>query len=168
MRVALKIAATSFALTALASAAEVAATKERTYVVKYTDQSIERYAVQWKLDVDAKVREEGGSYVPYQGAAENRRCTWSVSSGIERSVSLATRLGQAMPLAGMARKLGGAEPLNGGHAGACGGAEPERDAAIARARKSALESFERITDADLDELRKSARANAQVSDVTVQ
>jgi hypothetical protein len=166
MKFASRLAAALFALAALGAAAEIAATKERTSIVKYSDQSIERYAVRWTLDVAAKVREEGGSYVPYQGASENRRCTWSVTSGIERSVSLATRLGQTMPLAGMARTVPGGEPLKGEHPGTCTAA-PQREA-MERARKAALESFERITEADLEDLRKSARSGADVSTVTMQ
>ena len=168
MKTGSRIAGAAFALAALASAAEVAATKERTYVVKYADQSIERYAVRWTLDVEAKVREEGGSYVPYQGASENRRCTWSVTSRVERSVSLATRLGQALPLAGMARTMGGTEPLKGEQAGPCGAKSAQRDAAVDGARRTALLSFERLTDSDLEELRNAARSNKEVTSVTVQ
>ena len=168
MKTAFKLAAASLAFAAGNGAAEVASTKERTYVVRYEDQSIERYAVRWTLDVVSKVRELGSSYVPYQGASQNSRCAWTVTSEIDRSVSLATRLGPTIPLAKMDRKLGGTEPLKGEQEGGCGGPAPQRVAAMERARKAALESFERITEADLEELRAAARTKGEVTAVTVQ
>jgi len=99
----ISVAAALSVLAPFATAAEVVTTRERAFVVRYTDSTTERYAVKWILDVAASSREQGGAFVPYQGAVENRRCAWSVDTSVERKVSLVTRLGEPIPVAKLSR-----------------------------------------------------------------
>jgi len=167
----ISVAAALSILAPFSIAAEVVSTKERAFVVRYTDNTTERYAVKWILDVAANTKEEGGSYVPYQGAVENRRCAWSVDASVERKVSLVTRLGEPIPVTGMSRSLAGGagkEAVSGAQKGSCAGAKSESDAAIAEARRASLASFEKLAEDDFQELQTAARARAGVSQVTVQ
>jgi len=166
----ISVAAALSVLAPFATAAEVVTTRERAFVVRYTDSTTERYAVKWILDVAASSREQGGAFVPYQGAVENRRCAWSVDTSVERKVSLVTRLGEPIPVAGMSRNLAGerASTASGTHPGGCAGARSEAEAAIAEARRASLASFEKLAEDDFEELQKAARGRAEVSQVTVQ
>jgi hypothetical protein len=152
-----------FMLASLGAAAEAARTKEQSDIVKYTDGTAERYTVKWTLDVTAKIREEGAAFVPYQGATENRKCVLSIDSGVVRSVSLVTRLGQAIPLPGMNRTLN-----NESRSEPCKEPRDQREKALGDARNAALERFDRITRDDLEDIRKETQASAGVVGITVQ
>ena len=165
------IAAVLSVLAPLGIAAEVVNTRERSFVVRYKDDTTERYAVKWTLDVAAKSREEGSAFVPYQGAVENRRCAWSVDTNVERKVSLVTRLGEPIPVGGMSRNLAGERgkaAISGSQPGGCAGAKSEAEAAITEARRTSMASFEKLAEDDFQELQRAARGRAEVSQVTVQ
>ena len=162
-------------IVSLGAAADVVQVKEFTYVVKYTDDAVERYSVKWTLNVTTNVRDGAGVFIPYQGAVENRRCTWSITSSVDRTVSFVTRLGQAVPLANMSRTFK-EDPRNPGRemviAGerneTCNEARAQREKDVADARKAVLEMFDRLTTSDFEGLRKEAQANANVRTITVQ
>ena len=164
------VAAALSVLAPFSIAAEVVSTRERAFVVRYTDNTTERYAVKWALEIAASSREEGGAFVPYQGAVENRRCAWSVDSNVERKVSLVTRLGEPIPIAGMSRNLAGERgkaAISGTQTGGCAGARSEAEAAITEARRASLASFEKLAEDDFQELQRATRTRAEVSQVTV-
>jgi hypothetical protein len=145
----------------LGAAAEVASTKEKSYIVKYTDGTAERYTVKWTLNLATSRKEEGTSFVPYQGASnDNRRCTLSVASSVERTVSLVTRLGQAIPLPGMNRSLN-----KESRSSPC---DDKRDKAADDSRAVALETFDRVTNVDLEDIRKETQASSGVVAITIE
>ena len=152
--------------------AEVVRTKERTYLVTYSDGAAERYLVKWALEVTSDVREVGGSFVPYQGSGnEQRRCTWSVSATVGRNVALLTRIGQSIPVPDMTRKLEGKDRFpdaTGQRDEPCSKAAPERERAVGAARTGALDAFEHVTAGDFEELMSRARSAKDVRTVVAQ
>lgn len=159
-----------------AALAEVVQTKERTYAVKYKDGAVERFKIAWTVDVTSTFREQGGSPVPYQGSVNNFKCSWSIATTIERTASLATRLGPAFPLPAMTKTFkrdfqnpgSGELVVEGSRNESCKDAAPQRESAIAEARASSRALFERLTEADLESLRKETQANPDVASVAVQ
>jgi hypothetical protein len=145
----------------LGAAAEVAGSKEKSYIVKYSDGTAERYKVKWTLNLATSRKEEGGSFVPYQGAnQENRRCTMSVASSVDRTVSMVTRLGQAIPLPGMNRTMN-----KESRSSPC---DDKRDKAVDDTRTLAMETFDRVTNVDLEDIRKETQASAGVVAITME
>jgi len=162
-------------LFSLAATAEVVQTKERTYAVKYKDDAVERYKVVWTADVTTTISEQGGSPVPYQGATDVRKCTWTIATTIDRTVSLATRQGATMPLPGMSRTYkedfqnrGGEFVVTDSRNESCKDATPHRENAIGNARNTAKGLFERLTEADLESLKKEAQSKPDVATITAQ
>jgi len=148
--------------------AEVVQTRESAYDVRYADNAVERYAVRWTLNVTTTIREEGGAPIPYQGAVANLRCQWSIASSVERSVSLVTRLGQAMPLPNMSRtlKAESADVVKGEDNASCKDPRSRREAEVRNAGNAARERFEKFAAADLETLKSEARAAPNVAAVT--
>jgi hypothetical protein len=164
-----------FTLTCLRAGAEVVATKEKTFSVKYKDEAVERYQATWKADVTTTVKEEGGSPVPYQGSVDKFRCTWTIAVTIERAVALATRLGPSFPLPGMSRTFkddsqgkGGDYLVTGTRNESCKASAAERDGAIAAAKNNVRGLFERLTEADLETMKQEIRSKADAVTITVQ
>lgn len=158
------------------AAADVLQTKERTYAVKYKDDAVERFKVVWTANLTTTVREEVGSPVPYQGAVDFRRCTWTVAATVERTVALATRQGPTVPLPSMSKPLkddakgadGGDLVVKGAREETCKQAAARRDKDVGEAKTAILATFERLTEADLESIRKDAQAKNDVVSVTVQ
>jgi hypothetical protein len=151
---------------ALGTVAEVVQTRERDYVVRYTDNAVERYSVKWTLDVTTTARDVGGSFVPYQANRENHRCAWSVASRIDRTVSLVTRLGQAMPLPTLSSSMKNEGEVKGEADEPCSSPRSKREADTRAAAGTALEKFRTLTDADLEVLKQAARANPNVASIS--
>jgi hypothetical protein len=131
----------------MGAAADVIQSKERVYAVKYKDEAVERYVVKWTANFAASVREEGGGMIPYQGAVQTHRCAWTITSSIDRTVSLATRLGQTIPLEKMSRTIeaGSPNPATGQRADTCTASRAAHEGEIANARGALLANFERLT-----------------------
>jgi hypothetical protein len=162
-------------LVSQAAGAEVVQTKERTYAVKYKDDAVERYKVAWTANVVATVRELGGSPVPYQGSVDVRKCSWTIATTIDRTVSLATRQGATMPLPTMNRTYkedfqnrGGEFLVTDSRNESCKDATAYRENAIGNARTAIRSLFERLTEADLENLKKEAQSKPDVATITVQ
>lgn len=163
-------------LLSASAVADVIQTKERTYAVKYKDEAVERYKVVWTANLTTDVKEQVGSPVPYQGAPNYRRCSWTVDATIDRTVALATRLGPAVPLPALSKTFkndpknpgGGELAFKGSREETCKEAAPMREKDIGAAKSSILGLFERLTDADLESLKKEAQSKADVVTVTVQ
>lgn len=154
-------------LIALPSAADLAQTKERTYAVRYKDDAVESYKVTWTANVNVSQKEETGSPVPYQGAVDFRRCSWSVTSSIERTVALTTRLGAALPLPVMTKSLppGTGSAMTGTRNETCNQAAQHREGDVKKAKAAILEDFDRLTAADYEALKSEARSKADVVSV---
>ena len=158
-----------------AALAEVVQAKERTYAVRYKDGAVERYKVAWTANVTTTVREQGGSPVPYQGSVDNRKCSWSIATTIDRTVSLATRQGAALALPGMSRTFredfrnpGTELVVTGTRNESCKEATAQREGAIAEARGALRALFEPLTEADLQNLKREAQSKPDVAAITVE
>jgi hypothetical protein len=158
------------------AAADVVQTKERTYAVKYKDEAVERFKVVWTANLTTTVKEEVGSPVPYQGAVDFRRCSWTVSATVDRTVALATRQGPTVPLPSMSKPLkddakgagGGDLVVKGAREETCKQATERREKDVGEAKTAILATFERLTAADLESIKKDAQAKPDVVSVTVQ
>jgi hypothetical protein len=150
----------------------VVQTKERIYAVKYKDEAVERFKVVWTANLTTTLKEEVGSPVPYQGAVDFRRCSWTVTATVDRTVALATRQGPSVPLPSMSKPLKddakGDLVFKGAREETCKQATERREKDVGEAKTSILATFERLTEADLESIRKDAQAKSDVVSVTVQ
>ena len=154
------------------AAADVVQTKERTYAVKYKDEAVERFKVVWTANLTTTMKEEVGSPVPYQGAVDFRRCSWTVTATVDRTVALATRQGPSVPLPSMSKPLKddakGDLLVKGAREETCKQAAERREKDVGEATTAILATFERLTEADLESIKKDAQAKTDVVSVTVQ
>jgi hypothetical protein len=166
----MKFGAALVLLVSLGAAADVVQVKERTYLVRYKDEAVERYVVKWTAHLDASVRNQGGAFIPYQGNVETPRCSWTITTKIDRTVAMATRLGQPITLDKMNRTLN--DPQGKGGAvvvdKSCDEARAQRESEIGNARSAFLAAFDRLTNADMETIKKEAQATADVVTITVQ
>jgi hypothetical protein len=160
-----------------AALAEVVQTKERTYAVTYKDGAVERFKIVWTADVTATFRQQGGSPVPYQGQRGQLQVL-VVDRDDDRAYRLARHAPRPrLPAAGDEQDLQARFPeprrrreliVEGERNQSCKDAAAQREGAIAEARAASRALFERLTEADLANLRKETQANPDVASVTVQ
>jgi hypothetical protein len=155
--------------------AEVVGTRERNLAIKYKDGAVERYRVAWAANLATSLRDEGGSFVPYQGAVETRRCSWTITTTIERTVSLATRLGPTFPIPGLSRTIKGdsqrpdGEFMVSGTIGeSCKDAAGKRESDIRKARDAVTSAFDRVVESDLLTLRQDVQSKGDVVTIGIE
>jgi len=176
-RASIAVACVLCAVACPSASAEAIGTKERTLAIKYKDGAVERYRVAWTANLVTASRDEGGSFVPYQGAVENRRCSWSIASTIERTVSLATRLGPTFPLPGLGRTIKGDPRRPDGESVVSGtvnetckhkDAAARRESDTRKARDAVMGAFDQFIESDLDTFKREVQSKGDVAAITVE
>lgn len=81
-----------------ANSDEEVAQQDRSFRVRYSDGSQERYLVTYRGLVKLNAHESGGPAVPEKFKfIDDRQCHWSINSRIERTVYLIHRSGRQIP-----------------------------------------------------------------------
>jgi hypothetical protein len=169
----LLIGAATFCIT-LNAFAETVMTKERTFAVKYKDGTVEHYKVTWVATLDTEVHEDGHPSEPFNGwFTDTRQCHWSLSSHIDRQVSMINKVGQEFAQSTLSRtyrsdftgkgsdfQVFGLRPEN------CNDAAGRRNSDINDARKNVSSVFPGLVDADLVKLKADVKANTEVIQVS--
>jgi len=156
------------------SRADEVQSKERFLTVKYKDGAIERYKVKWQALRDMAVREDGGPAKPLEGKfVDDRRCHWDINARIERRLFIIARSGQTFAKEDAFRSFnsdftnqGSSFLLIGLRSENCNDAAGRRNSDWNDARTHLLGAFERIANADFENVKADMRKDAQFLEIT--
>jgi hypothetical protein len=149
--------------------AETVKSRESTLTIRYKDGVVERYKASWNATLAVEMRDQGGSFVPYQGAVESRGCKWIITASVERTVAIPTRLGPTLPLPAMTRVLPQkALDRTTTVAENCRAASARREGEVRDATQVLQAAFDKIVQEDFDALRREAQSRSEVVEFLVE
>lgn len=149
---------------------------EDTYIVKYSDGTVERYLVKYSAQYDSSWSEDGHPSDLSKGWIEDtRKCRWDATSRIERQACLVSRSGQTFCHANLHRIYsqnttgkGSDFQLTTLHPENCKAAEARRTSDFANVKNNVISVMPEVTNQDRASVVEDFKKMAEVVEVSAE